>query len=105
MLGDIKDRAIIKIEQKGSEAMMHSVNIEDNYYSLTLGASEKVKKLEEDSSLNFIFTKNSSEVLKASAKVISDKEVVKDLFDRLLDINFTHFKQWDDDLVVMEFSL
>lgn len=105
MLGDIKDKAIIKIDQRGTEAMMHSVNIGDKYYSLTLGNSDKVKKLEEDSNLNFIFTQNSSEVLQANAKVISDTNIVKDLFDRLLDINFTHFKQWDDDLVIMEFSI
>lgn len=71
-------------------------------YSLTQGSSNKVSKINEDNKVSLAFGKN---IVDSSVNIVEDKILVKDLFDKLLNMNFTHYKNYSDDLVILEMSI
>jgi len=104
MINEFDDKGIFKIDQNGTIATMHYVYAGGKYYSLTLAGSKKVERLNTDKSLSMIFMSKNNETKVAEAVIIDDKDVVKDLFDRMIAIEFCHFKKYSDDLVIMEIT-
>ncbi len=102
---DIKDKGYVKLMLDGKASTLHYIKDEKKVYSLTLNGSKKVAKINENSSAKLLFSKNIDEAVESKVNIISDKEKVKSLFDKLLDMNFTHYKEYSDDLVILEMPL
>lgn len=105
MIGKFEDKGIYKIDQEGLTASMHYIYADGKYYSLTLGGSEKVQRLNNNENLKVIFTSKSNETKNATALIIDNKEIVRNFFDRMFAINFCHFKEFHDDLVIMQIKI
>lgn len=102
---EIKDKGYVKLLLDGKASTLHYLKDDNSVYSLTLNTSNKVGKINKNNNVKLLFSKNIDEAVESKVNIISDKAQVKALFDKLLDLNFTHYKKYDDDLVVLEMSL
>ena len=104
-MNDIEDKGIIKIIHNGQSAFMHYLLDGDKLTSLTLGDSEKVADFKKENSLELGFGMKPENFNKAVVHIDEDKDRAKKLFDTMLDLKFTHFKTYTDNLVVLEIGL
>jgi hypothetical protein len=102
---DIKDKGYVKLMLDGKASTLHYIKDNNNVYSLTLSSSKKVAKINENIESKILFGKNIDDAIDTKINIISEKAEVKDLFDKLLDMKFTHYKKYNDDLVVLEMPL
>ncbi|MBN2617651.1 MAG: hypothetical protein JXR64_04990 [Spirochaetales bacterium] len=100
MFDSIEANEVIKINQDGLEAMMHGLKSNGFFYTLTLKDSSKVERLKDTNKLKFSF--KNSDLITGEAEIIENKDLVKELFNKMLELNFTHFKIFNDNLVIFK---
>lgn len=103
---EITEKGIIKLIQGEKETSLHYIQSDNKLLALTLGSSEKVSLLKKDTPVKLSFAKKDrTNLIDADVKVIEKKETVKQVFDQMLALNFTHFKKYSDELVVLEIKV
>lgn len=100
---------------KNEDVTIHYINIDGKIYGLSLNSFNNFNKLKNSSIVQVIpghtmeefyaNKDNFSEFLLSSINNISDSDFVKNIFDIMLTNNFTFFKEWNTDMVVLEFLL
>lgn len=101
MIGDIEDKGIITIVQDELKSVMHYAESDSRLYSLTLKDTEKVKKLESDRNVKVTFAKD-KKTIDAVAEIIDDRSIVRDFYDRMNELKFNYFKEYSEELVIIE---
>lgn len=101
----IEEQGIIKLVQKDGSAFMHYLLNGDKLNSLTLADSTKVAEIKKNNSAKLGFTMKPTEFFDVEVSINSDKAEVKSLFDKMLELNFTHFKTYSEDLVILEIKV
>jgi general stress protein 26 len=99
------DKGLIKLEQGKKTTTLHYIKDDNKFFALTKAESEKVGLIKSDGNVRLGFAMKSNDFIKSSAKIISDKKIVKDVFDTMLEKKFTHYKKYTDDLVLLEMSV
>lgn len=103
---DINEKGLLKLKQGEKESAMHYLLESDNsLISLTLGNSNKIAKVNQNPKVELGFSMKPKDFIRANAEVISDTKHAKVLFNKMLEMKFTHFKKWSDDLVILKFKL
>ena len=100
----IADKGVLTMVQSGRSAMMHYVKSENGVKSLTLGNSGKVADLLVDNKVQLQLEKNGA-LVDAEVSIITDKDKVKSVFDAMLSMNSTHFKEYTEDIVILDMQL
>ena len=102
---NIEDQGILKLVQKEGAAFMHYLRNGDVLNTLTLSDSGKVAQIKADGTGKVGFTMKPTEFYDAEVSINPDKEAAKALFDKMLDLNFTHFKTYSEDIVILEIKV
>lgn len=102
---NIEDQGILKLVQKEGAAFMHYLKNGDVLNTLTLGDSGKVIGIKNDGVGQVGFTMKPTEFFDVEVSINDDKAAAKELFDKMLDLNFTHFKTYSEDIVILEIKL
>lgn len=102
---EMEEKGLVKLEQGNKVSTLHYIKDNNKILSLTKSGSEKVELIQQDKNVKLGFAMKSSDSVDSTATIISDKNRVKDIFDKMLDNKFTHFKKYSDDLVLIEMSI
>jgi hypothetical protein len=98
------EKGILKLTAKGKTRMMHYVVMDDHMKALAMGDTDLIRDLNEDHHIEIILNIKEDKEIPANVQVIEDKEQVKTLFDTMLELNHTWFKEYDDHLVVLDIT-
>lgn len=98
----LEEQGIIKLVHKDGSAFMHYLLNGDKLNSLTLADSTKVSDIKIENKAKVGFTMKPTEFYDVEISINQNKDEVKALFDKMLDLNFTHFKTYSEDLVILE---
>lgn len=103
---EITEKGIIKLIQGEKETTLHYIQSDDKLLALTLKSSQKVQAIHNHIPAQLSFAKKDrTNLIDADIQVIENKTVVKQVFDQMLALNFTHFKTYNDNLVVLEITM
>lgn len=103
---NIDERGFVKLKQINHETTMHFIKMKDSsLVSLTLSDSTKVNNIKTNNKAEVVFDRNSDNYIPVTVEVIDEKSISKEIFDIMLDNNFTHFKQWDDNIVTLKYTV
>lgn len=105
MIGEIEEKGIMTIIQGDLESMMHYAKSDSKIYSLTKKDTEKVKKVLVENSAKVKFAKGNKDIVKGTITLIDDKEIVIDFFKRMSDLNCNYFKEYTEDLLILEINI
>ncbi|QEN03174.1 hypothetical protein EW093_00135 [Thiospirochaeta perfilievii] len=104
-MSEIKEQGFVKLLLDGSVATLHYLKAGDKILSLTQQGSKKVDLLKKDNSAKLVVNNDSTNIIDSKITINENKDDVKKLFDELLGLNFTHYKEYSDDLVILEMSI
>eukprot|EP01156_Anaeramoeba_ignava_P004677 Anaeramoba_ignava/a234474_3.p1 GENE.a234474_3~~a234474_3.p1 ORF type:complete len:119 (+),score=18.68 a234474_3:38-394(+) len=102
---EIKESGFVKILIDGSAPTLHYIYDNNKVYSLTLSGSNKVGKIKNNNKAKIVLNNDSENALESEISIIDNKDRVKELFNKMLEMDFTHFKEFDDDIVILEMAV
>jgi len=97
----MNNKGILKFKGKESKGAMHYITYNGNTVTLTMGNSRKVSSLKDQGYLDIAPKLLSRQFGKMEFDIVDDKTYVKEVFDYMLHSKHTHYKKWDDNLVVL----
>lgn len=100
----ISDKGLLKLVQNGRESVLHYIKDGDKLLSLTQKESNKVKGINDDPNVKIGLTKKSLNLFDVAAVVNNSEERIKEVFNKMLGLKFTHYKKYRHDLVVLELT-
>ena len=101
----MKTKGILKFKNNYSKGGMHYVVFNNNKVSITLSSSNKVKAINEKGSLLIANNLLSRNFVETKITIIDKKDEVKEVFEYMKQIKNTHYKKWNDELVVLQYTL
>lgn len=102
----ITEKGFVKLLQNEKETTLHYIQSDDKLLALTLKTSDKVNAINNNIPAQLSFAKKDrTNFIDANIKIIHNQATVKQVFDQMLALNFTHFKAYSNDLVVLEITM
>lgn len=101
----IENKGIYKLIQNGEDAMMHFIFFGGKYYSLTLGSSEKAESYKKSNKIDVEFVKGGEGFKTGTVSIIDREDFVRDLFDKMTELKFNWFKEFNSDIVALEIEI
>ncbi|MGL4662879.1 MAG: hypothetical protein ACRCV7_04305 [Culicoidibacterales bacterium] len=103
---EITEKGFVKLLQDEKETTLHYIQSDDKLLALTLKTSDKVDAINNNIPTQLSFAKkDQTNLIDANIKIIHNQATVKQVFDQMLALNFTHFKAYSNDLVVLEITM
>lgn len=102
----ITEKGFVKLIQDDKETTLHYIQSDGKLLALTSGSSEKVALIKKYIPTKLSFAKKDrTHLIDTDIKVIENKGMVKQVFDQMATLNFSHFKVYSDELVVLEITM
>lgn len=98
-------KEIVKFKGKDTKGAMHQVFFEDKYVSLTMRNSQKMREFLEEGKISIAPNLLSRDFEETKINIIDDKTFTKRVFDYMLEKNHTHYKEYNDNLIVIEYLI
>jgi hypothetical protein len=98
------EKGILKLTAKGKTRMMHYLEMDGHMKALAMGDTDLIRDLNDDHHIEIILNIKEGKEIPANVQIIEDKEQVKALFDEMLNLNHTWFKEFDDQLVMLDIT-
>lgn len=103
---EITDKGFVKLIQGEKETTLHYIQSNNKLLALTEKASEKVVLIQNNTPSQLSFAKKDrTNLIDVDIQIIEKEGQVKQVFDQMLALNFTHFKKYTDGLVVLELKM
>lgn len=99
----MKKKGILKFKSEYSKGGMHYVIFKDAKMSLTLSTTRKVKAVKEKGSLLIAGNLLSRNFVETNIEIIDQVDKVKEVFEYMKQVRNTHYKTWDEHLVVLKY--
>lgn len=99
----MKSKGILKLQAGAKERKVNYIIKENKVLIITSGNSKKVNDIREDNKVNLVFS--AQEEMKATGKILDNKDVVEAVFEEFNRVENNHFKNLKDEFVVIEFSI
>lgn len=97
------DKGFVRIDLDEYVTTIHYVKINDKFYGLTDKSSNKVNYIENNDKVKIANGMKSEDFFPAFAKIKSDLNLSKEVFNTMSDLEFSHFKEWNNDIIAIEF--
>lgn len=103
---EITEKGFVKLLQHEKETTLHYIKSDDKLLALTLKTSDKVDAINNNIPAQLSFAKKDrTNLIDANIKIIHNQATVKQVFNQMIALNFTHFKTYNNDLVVLEITM
>lgn len=99
----MKAKGILKFKNEYSKGGMHYVMFKDSKVSITLNTSRKVKAVKKNGSLLIAGHLLSRNFVETKVEIVDQTNQVKEVFEYMKEIKNTHYKTWDDQLVILKY--
>ncbi len=100
----MKEKGILKFKGTQSKGAMHYITYNGKTVTLTLKSSRKILDIRKSNKLliaDSLLSRNFKEI---QVKTIEDIQVVKEVFELMKTKRHTHYKDWDEELVVLQYN-
>jgi hypothetical protein len=97
----MKDQGLLFLSYETKTRPLHYIVLGKEVVFLTTKQSNKVKYMEKSKDVKVKFNNPIAKVNEKKAKVVVDKEYIKQVFNEMLNRKNTHFKDFSDDLVAV----
>ncbi len=101
----MKKKGMVKFQGVESRGLMHYVEYEGGYVSITRNSSRKIKVINNTGKLKVTFGLLSKDYAELPVEIIEDISSVKKVFNFMKDNKHTHYKTFVDDLVILKYSI
>ena len=101
----MKKKGMVKFQGEESKGLMHYIEYEGGYVSITRNSSRKIKVINNTGKLKVTFGLLSKDYNELPVEIIEDISSVKKVFNFMKDNKHTHYKKFVDDLVILKYSI
>ena len=101
----MKKKGMVKFKGAESKGLMHYVEYDGGYVSITRSSSRKVKEIKKTGKLNVTFGLLSKDFNYLPVNIIEDAISIKKVFNFMKDNKHTHYKTFVDDLVILKCTI
>jgi general stress protein 26 len=102
---ELSEKGIVKLVHEKSDANLHYIREGNKLVALTLGTSNKIKRIIDNDEMKLAFANSSKDFIDTKVSIVKDQKKIKMQFNKMLEMNFTHFKKYNDDLVILELDI
>lgn len=100
----MKTKGILKFKTELSKGGMHYITYKDMKVSLTLSNSRKVFFIKDKGYLNIAQNLLSRTFTKVKVSLHTDPILIKEVFEFMNTSKHTHYKDWNNDFIVIEYN-
>ena len=101
----LKEKGILKFKGTESKGAMHHLIYQGKKVSITMGDSRKVKHIKKYGSIAIAPNLLSRKFEDMKVTIIDEKNYTKELFDHMTSIKHNHYKEYNENMVVLEYSV
>lgn len=99
----MKEKGILKFKGEESKGAMHYVIHNNQKVSITMGTSRKVKHIRKNKGILIAPNLLSRKFEETKISINDDKSYVKEVFDYMTQLKNIHYKEWHENLVVLQY--
>lgn len=97
----MKNKGILRFKHSTGGGMMHYIIFDDRVVTLTENSSKKANEIAKTGEIAINFKKLGGEFNNLKVRIEENNEVVKNVFDEMIELKNSHFKKFSDDLVAL----
>lgn len=101
----MESKGFIKVSSNDLITIVHYIESEEGLSFLTLNSSNKYTNIKVNENISIAFGMKSDDFQPAIASIVEDKELVKNVYDILTDLKHNHFKEYDENIILVNVKL